>query len=166
MISWRLCLVFAVISYSESTTIPCSHNNECTKRDYERCCKNIICRLRYTDKKLTSPVAITVVTCAVIGIIISCVCCCYCWQRSQCCTIVFRRFATDENTVIVRHARTEMTPIASQGYTTLPEGNNPVQQGYSYQVYDCPPGTTFNQGDIITNPTNNPHPPYTKEHAF
>ena len=162
MISWRLCLVFVVIFYSKSA-MSCSYNYHCP--DYEECCDGV-CSSSCSDSSEgpSGVVVIIVVLCVVIGKIIFWLSCCYCWHKRRSRTIVFRRFDTGGNTVIVRQSTAQMTPTASQGYTTSAVGNNPVQKGYPSPGYDCPPGTTLNEGDIITNPANNPLPPYTEEH--
>ena len=59
--------------------------------------------------------------------------------------------------VIVR--TTIRTPTASHGYTRLSEEDNTVEHGYINLSHDSPPGTILNQGDVITNPANNPPPP-------
>ena len=156
MISWRLCLAFAVIFYTNSATpTSCSDDYQCR----EKCC-NGVCHSSCPSSDSTSKgpisdiVVIIIVIVVAVAKIIFWVFCCYCWQERRNRAIVFRRFDTGGDTVIVQQATTEMTPTTSQGYITSPEGNNPVQQGYFYQ---------HNQNDINTNPANNTPLPFTKD---
>ena len=153
MISWRLCLAFAVIFYTNSAT-SCSYDYQCR----EKCC-NGVCHSSCPSSDSTSKgpsdiVVIIIVIFCVVATIVFWVFCCYRWQERRNRAIVFRRFDTGGDTVIVQQAMTEITPTTSQVYTTLPEGYNPVQQGYFYQ---------HNQNDINTNPANNTSLPSTKD---
>ena len=83
-----------------------------------------------------------------------------------CCGRKHRRIVSGQGSPAIQAVTirtTIMTPIGSQGYTTLTEDNNTVQHGFINLSHDSPPETTLNQGDVIANPTNDPPPSYSKE---
>ena len=62
--------------------------------------------------------------------------------------------------------RTTIRTPTSHGHRRPSEEDNAVEHGYINLSHDSPPGTALNQGDVITNLSNNPPPPYSKEIQF
>ena len=164
MISWRLCLAFTVFFYSNSKATSCQRGQQdydCP--DSEKCCDNI-CRSSCSEGSDGATIAIVVLVCvcAILAKISCWACMCYrAYKRRLYRQNMLRHGPTLRTArppiVIVR--TTIRTPTASHGYTRLSEEDNTVEHGYINLSHDSPPGTILNQGDVITNPANNPPPP-------
>ena len=157
MISWRLCLAFTVFFYSNSEATSCQRDDDCPGS--KECCDNV-CGWKCSEKSDETLIIILVVfgLCVVFVKIVVFVWCCCGRKRRR---IVSGQGSPAIQAVTIR--TTIMTPIGSQGYTTLTEDNNTVQHGFINLSHDSPPETTLNQGDVIANPTNDPPPSYSKE---
>ena len=136
MISWRLCLLFAVIFYSKSA-MSCSYDSQCSGS--KTCCSDGLCRSDCSGA-IGSVVVGIIVVCVIIGKIIFWVVCCYCWRRRQAPTVVIAR-------------TTQMTPTVSQGYPP------PPSNGYaSYPSSSTTSNMFKNQNDIIAYPRSSAPP--------
>ena len=141
MISWRFCLLFAVIFYSRSAT-SCNYDYQCSGS--KTCCSDGLCRSNCSDG-IGTVIVVIIVICVMIGKIIFWVAFCYCRRQRRAPAIVIAR-------------TTQMTPTVSQAYPP------PPSNGYaSYPSSNTTSNMFKNQNDITTYPPSSAPPPYPKD---